>query len=174
MNYQDFINQGYIYIYRGDRYTDVQYKMQPCLPVLTSTGKCIRGKNGNMLVSFQSGICNVLARQLRRLDKLILKMDSKQETTVKQRNKREGNVKESYLPGREGNKKEGFDNRLQQLHSHLSNNIEGGSNPATQTQKKRFKEYLQLSLFPDIVPNYKTTNITTNANNKQTGITKDG
>jgi hypothetical protein len=73
MYYQDFINQGYIYIYRGDRYTDVQYKMQPCLPVLTSTGKCIRGKNGNMLVSFQSGICNVLARQLRRLDKLVLK-----------------------------------------------------------------------------------------------------
>jgi hypothetical protein len=73
MNYQDFINQGYIYIYQGDRYTDVKYKMQVCQPVLTSTGKCIRGKNGNMLVSFQSGICNVLARQLRRLDKLALK-----------------------------------------------------------------------------------------------------
>jgi hypothetical protein len=73
MNYQDFINQGYIYIYRGDRYTDVKYKMQVCQPVLTSTGKCIRGKNGNMLVSFQSGICNVLARQLRRLDKLVQK-----------------------------------------------------------------------------------------------------
>jgi hypothetical protein len=73
MNYQDFINQGYIYIYRGDRYTDVQYKMQPCLPVLTSTGKCIRGKNGNMLVSFQSGTVVVLARQLRRLDKLVQK-----------------------------------------------------------------------------------------------------
>jgi hypothetical protein len=73
MDNQDFINQGYIYIYRGDRYTDVQYKMQPCLPVLTSTGKCIRGKNGNMLVSFQSGTVVVLARQLRRLDKLALK-----------------------------------------------------------------------------------------------------
>ena len=73
MDYQDFINQGYIYIYRGDRYTDFQYKMQPCLPVLTSTGKCIRGKNGNMLVSFQSGTVVVLARQLRRLDKLALK-----------------------------------------------------------------------------------------------------
>ena len=73
MNYQDFINQGYIYIYRGDRYTDVQYKMQVCQPVLTSTGKCIRGKNGNMLVSFQSGTVIVLARQLRRLDKLALK-----------------------------------------------------------------------------------------------------
>jgi hypothetical protein len=73
MDNQDFINQGYIYIYRGDRYTDVQYKMQPCLPVLTSTGKCIRGKNGNMLVSFQSGTVVVLARQLRRLDKLVQK-----------------------------------------------------------------------------------------------------
>ena len=72
MNYQDFINQGYIYIYRGDRYTDVKYKMKACLPVLTSTGKCIRGKNGNMLVSFQSGTVVVLARQLRRLDKLAL------------------------------------------------------------------------------------------------------
>ena len=73
MNYQDFINQGYIYIYRGDRYTDVQYKMQPCQPVLTSTEKCIRGKNGNMLVSFQSGTVVVLARQLRRIDKLVQK-----------------------------------------------------------------------------------------------------
>jgi hypothetical protein len=70
MDYQDFINQGYIYIYRGDRYTDVKYKMKACSPVLTSTGKCIRGKNGNMLVSFQSGTVVVLARQLRRLDKL--------------------------------------------------------------------------------------------------------
>ena len=73
MDYQDFINQGYIYIYRGDRYTDVKYKMQPCQPVLTSTGKCIRGKNGNMLVSFQSGTVVVIARQLRRLDKLAFK-----------------------------------------------------------------------------------------------------
>jgi hypothetical protein len=47
--------------------------MQPCQPVLTSTGKCIRGKNGNMLVSFQSGTVVVLARQLRRLDKLVQK-----------------------------------------------------------------------------------------------------
>jgi hypothetical protein len=47
--------------------------MEPCQPVLTSTGKCIRGKNGNMLVSFQSGTVVVLARQLRRLDKLVQK-----------------------------------------------------------------------------------------------------
>jgi hypothetical protein len=47
--------------------------MKACQPVLTSTGKCIRGKNGNMLVSFQSGTVVILARQLRRLDKLVLK-----------------------------------------------------------------------------------------------------
>ena len=73
MQYQEFINQGYIYLYRGDRYTDDKYKMQPCLPVLSNTGKCIRGKNSNMLVSFASGTVVVLARQLRRIDKLILK-----------------------------------------------------------------------------------------------------
>jgi len=73
MQYQEFINQGYIYLYRGDRLTDAKYKMQPCLPMLSNRGKCIRGKNGNMFVSFQSGSCIVLARQLRRLDKLVLK-----------------------------------------------------------------------------------------------------
>ena len=73
MQYQELINQGYIYLYRGDRYTDNQYKMQPCLPMLSNTGKCIRGKNGNMLVSFQSGTVVILARQLRRIDKLVLK-----------------------------------------------------------------------------------------------------
>ena len=73
MNYQELINQGFIYLYRGDRYTDDKYKMQSCSPVLSNAGKCIRGKNGNMLVSFQSGSCIVLARQLRRLDKLALK-----------------------------------------------------------------------------------------------------
>jgi hypothetical protein len=73
MQYQELINQGYIYLYRGDRYTDNRYKMQPCLPVLSNTGKCIRGRNSNMLVSFASGTVVVLARQLRRIDKLILK-----------------------------------------------------------------------------------------------------
>ena len=73
MQYQELINQGYIYLYRGDKYTDDKYKLQPCYPVLSSTGKCIRGRNGNMLVSFQSGTVVILARQLRRLDKLALK-----------------------------------------------------------------------------------------------------
>ena len=73
MQYQELINQGFIYLYRGDRYTDDKYKLQPCLPVLSNTGKCIRGRNGNMLVSFSSGTVVILARQLRRLDKLALK-----------------------------------------------------------------------------------------------------
>jgi hypothetical protein len=84
MQYQELINQGYIYLYRGDRYTDDKYKLQPCSPVLSNTGKCIRGKNGNMLVSFQSGTVVVLARQLRRLDKLALKETSFDMSKVKQ------------------------------------------------------------------------------------------
>jgi hypothetical protein len=84
MQYQEFINQGYIYLYRGDRYTDNRYKMQPCLPVLSNAGKCIRGRNGNMLVSFASGTVVVLARQLRRLDKLALKETSFDMSKVKQ------------------------------------------------------------------------------------------
>ena len=84
MQYQEFINQGYIYLYRGDRYTDDKYKMQPCLPVLSNTGKCIRGRNSNMLVSFASGTVVVLARQLRRIDKLALKETSFDMSKVKQ------------------------------------------------------------------------------------------
>ena len=75
-------------------------------------------------------------------------------------------------PGRERNKKESLDNPFVQLHSVGCKKNKMGGNPAT--QKKIFKEYLQLSLFPDIVPHYKTTNITNNGNNKQTSITKDG
>lgn len=73
MNLKELLNAGYIYIYRGDKMTSPELKMQPCIPVLQSNGKCIRGKNSNMLVSFESGINIVLARQLRRIDKLILK-----------------------------------------------------------------------------------------------------
>jgi hypothetical protein len=73
MNLKELLNAGYIYLYRGDKMTLSELKMQPCIPVLQSNGKCIRGKNGNMLVSFNSGNNIVLARQLRRIDKLILK-----------------------------------------------------------------------------------------------------
>ena len=55
------------YIYRGDRHIDPNLKGKPCNPVICpETGKCIRGKNANMLVRFECGtIVVVTARQLR-------------------------------------------------------------------------------------------------------------
>jgi hypothetical protein len=56
------------YTYRGDKLTDEKYKQQPCNAVRRSNGKCIRGKNGNMLVRFEDGnTVVVLARQLRKI-----------------------------------------------------------------------------------------------------------
>ena len=56
------------YRYHGDRFTDPELKGQVCAAVRRSTGKCIRGKNGNMLVKFRSGrVAVVLARQLRKI-----------------------------------------------------------------------------------------------------------
>jgi len=55
------------YTYLGDRQTDQKYKMRTCNAVRTSLGKCIRGKNGNMLVIFSDGTkAVVLARLLRK------------------------------------------------------------------------------------------------------------
>lgn len=54
------------YIYLGDRFTDPQYKKQPCEAV-KKNGKCIRGRNGNMLVSFKGTPVVVLARLLRKV-----------------------------------------------------------------------------------------------------------
>jgi hypothetical protein len=55
------------YIYRGDRSTDENCKNQMCFAVLRTDGKCIRGKNGNMLVSFKGKKTVVVARQLRKI-----------------------------------------------------------------------------------------------------------
>ncbi|MEI6949017.1 hypothetical protein V9K67_17660 [Paraflavisolibacter sp. H34] len=56
------------YIYRGDRHTDPVYKGKRCAAVLRPDGKCIRGKNANMLVRFEDGRpAVVLARQLRKI-----------------------------------------------------------------------------------------------------------
>jgi hypothetical protein len=55
------------YTYIGDRFTDPKYKGKPCRAFRTD-GKCIRGKNGNMLVEFgclRSVV--VLARLLRKV-----------------------------------------------------------------------------------------------------------
>ncbi|MER3464355.1 MAG: hypothetical protein C4329_08060 [Chitinophagaceae bacterium] len=38
------------YKYLGDRQTDIKYKGMRCIAVRRSDGKCIRGKNGSMLV----------------------------------------------------------------------------------------------------------------------------
>lgn len=55
------------YIYRGDRFTDPALKGKQCNAVRRPDGKCIRGKNGNMLVNFDGTEVVVLARQLRKV-----------------------------------------------------------------------------------------------------------
>jgi hypothetical protein len=55
------------YIYLGDRLTDVCWKGKECNAVRKPNGKCIRGRNSNMLVSFDGVKVNVLARLLRKI-----------------------------------------------------------------------------------------------------------
>jgi hypothetical protein len=56
------------YVYLGDRNTDDRLKKQFCKAVRRSDGKCIRGKNGSMLVQFAGGKkLVVIARLLRKL-----------------------------------------------------------------------------------------------------------
>lgn len=56
------------YTYLGDRLTDPRLKGQPCSAVRQVNGKCIRGKNGSMLVRFVSGeTVVVIGRLLRKV-----------------------------------------------------------------------------------------------------------
>lgn len=56
------------YIYLGDRLTDPALKGKTSTAVARPDGKCIRGKNGAMLVVFEGGrITNVIGRLLRKL-----------------------------------------------------------------------------------------------------------
>lgn len=55
------------YIYLGDRLADSRYSRQPCAAATRPDGKCIRGKNGNMLVRFGDEKVVVLGRRLRRV-----------------------------------------------------------------------------------------------------------
>ena len=55
------------YTYRGDRFTDELLKGKECKAVRRNDGKCIRGKNSNMLVEFDGVKTVVLARQLRKI-----------------------------------------------------------------------------------------------------------
>ena len=55
------------YLYLGDRLTRPELRNARCDAVRNRRGKCIRGRNGNMLVRFESGLrCVVLGRRLRR------------------------------------------------------------------------------------------------------------
>lgn len=56
-----------VYIYIGDRFTDPALKNKQCTAVRRQDGKCIRGKNGNMLVEFDGVHVNVIARLLRKI-----------------------------------------------------------------------------------------------------------
>jgi hypothetical protein len=55
-----------MYKYLGDRLTDPKYKGAICTAVRRQNGKCIRGKNGAMLVQFESATVVVIARLLRK------------------------------------------------------------------------------------------------------------
>jgi hypothetical protein len=56
-----------IYRYLGDRHTALHLKGAICTAITTPNGKCIRGKNGNMLVSFKGIPTVVVARLLRKM-----------------------------------------------------------------------------------------------------------
>jgi hypothetical protein len=54
------------YIYLGDRHTDPVLKRTPCAAIRRPDGKCIRGKNGAMIVSFADGRKSVIVGRLLR------------------------------------------------------------------------------------------------------------
>jgi len=55
------------YKYLGDRFTDPALRGQTCEAIRRPDGKCIRGKNGNMLVAFEGRPAVVVARLLRKI-----------------------------------------------------------------------------------------------------------
>lgn len=55
------------YTYLGDRMTDPALKCQLCTAIRQPNQKCVRGRNGNMLVLFDSGrMAVVIGRLLRK------------------------------------------------------------------------------------------------------------
>jgi len=56
------------YYFLGDRLTDKVLRDKTCRAVRKQNGKCIRGRNANMLVEFADGKrCVVPARRLRKI-----------------------------------------------------------------------------------------------------------
>lgn len=64
---EDFWKKVAVYRYLGDRMTDPTIKGATCEAVRRSDGKCIRGKNGTMLVSFAGSKHVVIGRLLRKV-----------------------------------------------------------------------------------------------------------
>lgn len=54
------------YIYLGDRHTDPGLRRMPCSAVRRSDGKCIRGRNGSMLVVDTQGRQHIVIGRLLR------------------------------------------------------------------------------------------------------------
>lgn len=54
------------YIYLGDQHTDEKLRKKACQAVRKNDGKCIRGKNGAMLVEFEDGTKHVITGRLLR------------------------------------------------------------------------------------------------------------
>jgi hypothetical protein len=57
------------YKYIGDKFSLLKLKGANCTSVLNKKGKCIRGKNGNMLVEIEGKKIVVIARLLRKKGK---------------------------------------------------------------------------------------------------------
>jgi hypothetical protein len=55
------------YIYRGDKFTAEEIRGVTCSAYRRTDGKCVRGRNGNMLVVIGGRPTVVLGRQLRKL-----------------------------------------------------------------------------------------------------------
>lgn len=55
------------YIYHGDKQTSEALRKRPCGAVRRQDGKCIRGKNGSMLVTFDGKKTVVVGRLLRKI-----------------------------------------------------------------------------------------------------------
>lgn len=55
------------YTYSGDRMTEPTLKGARCQAIRRADGKCIRGKNGSMLVEFDGKKAVIIGRLLRKL-----------------------------------------------------------------------------------------------------------
>jgi hypothetical protein len=57
------------HLFLGDRWTDPKLRHQPCGTVKRADGRCIRGRNGNILVVLPSGRRVVVpGRRLRKME----------------------------------------------------------------------------------------------------------